>query len=692
MFRYLRSAPNALRSCFAPPQRRPSRREKFLRPLQLERLEERSLLAGLNSVINGVLSDFSTTSPPTSAETFTFTNVTVGTSVGGGTADLELTNVSLTFTGLQYVSGSWKGNVAVTAPTGVLFPGLLNVAVTDDGTEIDEGNDADVFAVVGEIDLAVDSDKSYLALDDIDGEAIGIPSFLDVQFTSLALNFDDFRRNDNSNTLDADIAFLGLDTGVAELNKLMAGDNPLFQLTLVGQIETSWDLEAIEDSVSTSSEFQEELAAEVGIDLQTKLSLQVAGKIFHVGDIGGEASYHIISVDPDGDGTEQTSGYVAVKGSFQIANEDLGGRGPKFDLAFAISDLGPLQFYISKSPTETPDADPPPPGTIVVESASFGVIFSKTIEQLQNDPDYVVTGPTTSVAAGTKWSVTLTIPEHDFEKDDALAIVEATSPNYVGEYTVADVDGDKVTILMDAALVGSASIIRRTIKDPLDLRDSGLQTGISVGSIEEWNNSLDASVHDLIVAGDDHWAQMFGNMVIGGGATLSISDIPDTVLLMDVTMFLDTHLQAMLHGNLILADGLVQVPASLYGDLSDLFEGNGRLLFLADVGQVDLVLDDPLVTLRGEASFATIEDNSNPPEVIGLQIALEGGVDLNIPEATTITLEGTTTLSFSATSTTPLFEGPDLQIDLDFDATLSEAEIGDIAAVRCCFTMMTGCG
>jgi len=686
MFRYLRSAPKVLRSYFAPPERRPSRKEKFLRPLQLEHLEDRSLLAAvnLNVAIDDLLqAHFSSASPPSSSETFTFTKSTdpalaeiaVGASVGAGIADLELENVSLTFSNLAYVAGAWAGNVKVEAESGVLFPGLLDIPVED-------GDDAGNFGVVGNINLSVGNATSRLALDDIDAEEIGIPAFLDIQFTSLALNFGDFRGNDNSNTLEAGIDFVGLDTGVDELNELMASDNPLFQLTLEGHADTSWNLAAIEDSVDDSnpsdfvSAFQEELALEVGTDLQDGLSLNVAGKIFHVGDIAGTASYHTVTV------AGETSGYVAVKGSFRLANEELGGRGPKFEIAFAISDLGPLQFYITKSPSETPDAVEPPPGTIVVESASFGVIFSKTIEQLQSVIDYSATAATTPVASGDKFSVTLTIKDHDLEEGDSFAIVEANgSPNYVGEYEVDSVLGNKVTVLMDTnpgPFAGPASIIRRTIKDPLDLRDDGLRTGISIpGSLQDWNDNLDESVRELLVAGDDHWAQMFENMVIGGGATLSISDIPDTVLLMDVNVYLDTHLRAMLLGNLILADGVVQVPASLYGDLSDLFEGNGRLLFLADVGQVDLLLDDSLVTLRGEASFATIEDNSNPPKVIGLQIALEGGVDLNIPEATTITLEGQTTLAFLSPDT-----GPELRIDLGFDAALSETNIGDIAAAR----------
>ena len=210
----------------------------------------------------------------------------------------------------------------------------------------------------------------------------------------------------------------------------------------------------------------------------------------------------------------------------------------------------------------------------------------------------------------------------------------------------------------------------------LDLRDPGLQTGIvPPGDLDEWKTRLDTAVRNQLTAHTtgDLWGQVFGgDIVFAGTATLSYSEIPDTVMLLDVQLLLDTDMHALMLGNLKLFDGVVQVPAALYGDLSKVGDGSARLLFLADVGQVDLLLDDPLVTLRGEASFDTIKDNTG--KVIGFEIDLEGGVDLNIPMATTITLEGETTLAFLSPST-----GPELQIDLGFDAALSETNIGNIA-------------
>ena len=70
-----------------------------------------------------------------------------------------------------------------------------------------------------------------------------------------------------------------------------------------------------------------------------------------------------------------------------------------------------------------------------------------------------------------------------------------------------------------------------------------------------------------ILAGDDIWARLFGEVVIGGGATLSIDPIPDTVMQLKVDLLIDTDLRILFGGNLSFLDGLVEFPASLYADL-----------------------------------------------------------------------------------------------------------------------------
>lgn len=64
----------------------------------------------------------------------------------------------------------------------------------------------------------------------------------------------------------------------------------------------------------------------------------------------------------------------------------------------------------------------------------------------------------------------------------------------------------------------------------------------------------------------------------------------------------------------------------------------------------------------------------------GFRISVEGGIDLNIPFVTTITLEGSAQLDFTiGTGDT------DVRIDLAFDAALSESNVGTIARANGAF-------
>ena len=318
------------------------------------------------------------------------------------------------------------------------------------------------------------------------------------------------------------------------------------------------------------------------------------------------------------------------------------------------------------------------------------------------------------------------------------------------------VNGDEVIyeVAADPGLwVGDAEILRLTITDPFDLRDEGLESGIAPPeSILVWREQLNSAVANQIQARDNIWAQLFGEVVFGGGATLTIDPIPDTVMKLEVDLMIDTDLRILLAGNLQFLDGLVAFPASLYADLSDLFTGAGRFLFLADVPEVPVV--DPLLVLRGEAFFETLGATNvldalvtqngsfwditfelaidNPSEEFivgdnavvfgadqsafdgtfeviaidddastitvrsnidpgtwgtvgklanenallgGFRMGLEGGIDLNIPLVTTLTLEGAALLEFRIPAPDAV---EDLRLDLEFDVALSETNVGNI--------------
>ena len=664
-------------------QRRASRRAPALNLLSLE---DRLVPATdtLNHVIDNLLATHFVSSPPAQPVTYSFSgsnadplvpeHVTIGTSLNGG-VHLDIEDVSLTFSGVAGGLGSWTGTVAVEGASGVLFRGVLDIDVSDDGTDTSEGHDADEFGVVGTINLANNSTSSTLSLDTIDGSTIGIPEFLLVEFSDLSMGFDQFRQDDNLKTLDFAVDFTGFSTGTPELDAQLNSDNPLFGLTISGFADGTLDIVAIEDTAIASGSgdiigaFSSALASATGSELNG-IGGAISGKLFKVGDFSAAFIYHDITVDPDGTNgplPERTAGYLAVNGGFSIGDEKLGGRSTKFDIAFAISDLGPLQFFVSGGPIKRFE----PTTGLTIEAVRLGVLFNTTIEQLQNETDFTTTAASVAPApAGhTGFLVTMTIDDHDLAKGDRFRVKDAGNSNFDGEFVVFDDPvGDQVQYLVETdpgTFVGSANIIRLTIKDPFDLRDEGLKSGITPpDSIQDWRDQLDLQVTHQIQAGDNVWAQLFGDVVFGGGATLSIDPIPDTVLMLDVDLLIDTDLRILMNGNMNIADGYIQIPASFYADLSDLESGAGKYLYIAEIPKVEAVLEDPILVARGLVSFESLSN--------GFKITQSGGIDLNIPDITTITLEGTESLTFTVPS--PKFA----RLDLDFNAELSETEIGTL--------------
>jgi Ca2+-binding RTX toxin-like protein len=242
------------------------------------------------------------------------------------------------------------------------------------------------------------------------------------------------------------------------------------------------------------------------------------------------------------------------------------------------------------------------------------VRFNTTIEDLQTETDYFVTGADAQpLGGGPNYRATLTIPDHDLEVGNRFRISNASNDNFNRDFTVLAVNGDQVVVDFQGdpgAFVGSGSVTKLTITNPLDLRDEGLEAGISPPEdIFVWRSQLDQAVRNQISAGDNIWGQLFGNVVLGGGATLSIDPIPDTVLQFKMDLLIDSNLRILLTGNLSLVDGFVEVPAKLYADLSELFHGTGRFLFLADMPdfQVDL---DPLLVFRGRVAFEPLVGQS----------------------------------------------------------------------------------
>src|SRR5262245_9222908 len=196
--------PSWFRKPFTRPVTRTIRNARSRGRLNLETLEDRVVPASLNTIINGIL-EARYISGGTFPATFNqhIASATVGATLQGG-SDLTVDDAELTFLGVTGSPGHWTGEVKLEATGGVLLDGLMNIQVED---EDDHGDSA----VTGIINLA-EGTATSLNFDDIDAEQIGVPSFLDVQFKTLSLNFTNFRGNENSNTLQAEIQFTGFDT------------------------------------------------------------------------------------------------------------------------------------------------------------------------------------------------------------------------------------------------------------------------------------------------------------------------------------------------------------------------------------------------------------------------------------------------------------------------------------------------
>ncbi|MDH3274822.1 MAG: hypothetical protein OEM99_09825, partial [Gammaproteobacteria bacterium] len=593
----------------------------------------------LNDVIDLILATFDTSSPPvdpivlTSADARVPTIATVGETLGGG-VDLELQNISLTFSGLSYDSTAsdppgphWVGQVGVEAESAVLFAGLLNIEVTDES--------ADGLEVAGVINLGPGI-ASSLSLDSIDVEELGWPGFLEVEVTELRLNFEDFHKDDKQNSIEFELALVGLDTGIEVINdQINDGDNPLFGFSIEGFVAAELDITGIEASINAATELDIPGALRLALDAALASSIdgvagKITGKLFKIFDIEAGFIINTVEFDPDGDGPieARSTTYLAIQGSATFGElsglsntKDKGGKAKSLTVAFAISEQGPLQFFIAGGGLKRFEFN----SGLTLEEVRLGVRFFTNIEGLQTETDFTAKAQVGVYDTATR-QITLTIPGHDLEIDDEFRIRKAAEENFNGDFTVVNVNGDDVTYIstFDPGLFsGEAEVIRLTIKDPLDLNDNGLESGIAPpDSILVWKEQLDNAVIDQLQANFDvdpllppvvaGWEIIQGvlddtiDVVIGGGATISIDPIDDTVLLFDVDFALDTDGNILLQGDMQLFDGAVSTPTTLFAGLGELASGAGRFLFLQEMPKVEGF--DPLLTFRGEISFETFGD------------------------------------------------------------------------------------
>ena len=647
--------------------------------------------ATLNEVIDSILGSFSA-APAGGAYVYTTQpgqTISIGKTLNNG-EDLLLEGVTLRFSNL--VDGGvagWSGDVVVEAISGTLFSGLLNISLVDDG--IEAGDDPDVFAVTGTIDLET-GNSATLNIDDFNLETFGLPTLFTFSINQISVNFDDFRSSDEISDLQLNLAVDAVDTGNVLINNLLKSELG-FALKIDAELNLSLAVDVIEEVAEAAlagdavAAIKGAFAAAVESGINA-FELGVAGTFPGFGSFTGKFIY--ASVQGDAANPDESAEYLGIAGSISLTPEFLGIKvpegteppvipAPKF--GFAISDRGPLQAYIGDDSTSFKITGQ----GYVVSGLSVGVRFNTSIEALQIGPDYTVAAANVAVAGD---QVTLTLAGHDFEVGNEFRLTHENSEftDYNGVYEVTAVDGDKVTYTAIAgarAFSGNAEIIRLTIKDPFDLRDTGFDEGIGPpADIDNWRTQLDNAVKTQIAEGAS-WGNASGwldNIILGGGGTVSFTGIEADVLkvtgnvllgLENVTTPEELRVSLLLSGTLVINDAIPQAKITATADLFGQFSVatvSAKFLILTDLpNSIGGTAIAPILVLRGEAEFAATSN--------GFGIVYTGGVDLNVPNPgaaeplTKLTLEGNVAFNFSV-------ENNDTRIDLAFDVSLTETFAG----------------
>ena len=588
--------------------------------------------AGLNTVIDALLADnFDPLAPPDSSDIFKFTAmnlsvpniITVG-EADPGEPDLELENVTLTFSLLSYDSVSgWDGLVGVEAPVATLFPDGLGIEITD--------NDADLNAVIGTLDLSPGS-GNVLLFDTLDAAGLGWPGWLDIKVTGLELEFADFRTDDTDSTLRLNGSFLGFKTGSEAADALIRS-----QLSVTGNVSgVEFDMDIL-----GAAEGLVDLLKENPIVDISGISGEIKGSLFGVGSLSVGFILKQISLDADGaittldaDTVKQVL-YLAARGAIAFGGFPVEGESEPegafaFGLNFAISELGPLQFFFF---VDAPIVLEPYSG-LAISSLRAGIRFDTTIEGLQTRPPLAATEGSKAVSDITNniYEITLTVPDHTLKEGDEFDIINAGNSNYDtpgdDNFQVTKVNGDDISYIVtgDPGAFDGADVKKISISDPFDLRDPGFVSSKDL-SLADWEAQLDTAVANQ--GGASIWERLTNpKVVIEGGATMSFDPrIPDNIVGLDVDFLFDTELRLLLSGQMTLI-GFVKLPVKLFIDLSLIDGGPARFLYLQEVPEIPLPGIDPLLVYRGSILFDVLINGV--PASLDATTGLPPGVGINI--------------------------------------------------------------
>ncbi|MGD8875225.1 MAG: LEPR-XLL domain-containing protein, partial [Gammaproteobacteria bacterium] len=334
--------------------------------------------------------------------------------------------------------------------------------------DVDIDDDGDTNAVGGTVFLGSSAGIDLLNLNTLEATDLGFPIWLDVRVTRLQLQFEDFRADDTDSTLRLNAELLGINTGSEVTNNLLRSGALGVGLSLEGSVQ------GIELDMNALRDIRRALSGELSIpsfpiEDVSGITASVSGNFFKLGSIQGGLILKSVMVDNTGAITtvdapdNRVVTYGAINGAINMLEKrDADGNvikeGLNFSFNLAISELGPLQMFISlQTSTETVDPKTGKPKTtgipigttgLLLEEVRGGIRFNADIEDLQVRPPFGATEGTVSDTpnAEGQYTVTLTVPGHNLLVGDEFRITAAGNPNYlsgVENFVVTDVGYDE---------------------------------------------------------------------------------------------------------------------------------------------------------------------------------------------------------------------------------------------------------
>ena len=629
-------------------------------------------------------------------------------------SDLVLTGtVTLDFIGVTYHGdGSYSGEVAVTATEASLLTGSVDVSV------LDSDDDTDSFAVEGTINVGSE-DTATLALDKLDIvlEALVtqveslLPQLLSndeagVTLNNVALTFSQFRADDNDNVLSFEVG--------VNIGNMLGG----FGVDFEGNVELQINLdetEALIGHVTSITSLAQLLSVTELADISDagdplieieSANLRAVANI--LGKFNFEGSVTISFVDMHGaDGELQRIGVYSLSAALQDASGlesylgfDIESDTSEFEVFFAFSDLGPLDFLVTFESDELVDAGGPElqidTGSMLIKATGFRLVFNNTLEGLQVEGDFDVQSLSYADDA-----LTITFSNEDgsdLEVGDEIRFIGTDNQALADVFTVIEVSEDKKTIQIamaeDPGLTqadGQLQVIRHNIKDPEDLTDEGLGAAID---LDFWATQLGVAVQNQINNVEKYGWNAPGDFIVAltgdvefqnaaQEAEVQPGGIDPDKLKGEGELLFDSK------GNVLLGGKLIALAASEQTQI-ELLDGKLYLTGKEEAGVVGIdVLANAALVPDAEIGELKADLELVVDTVTGdVALMVDGTVDINIPgDVASFSVKGASELLLS-----PDEESDAYNIDFAFAAEVTEGEVGLLGEAEGRFLLTVGDG